>query len=289
MKDIKRILEFEPVQKFIKTTGSDIEKYFGKDPACIVYLQPNGIFYATGLFEWLKSKKKDVLLTHMGDEGLGLETGKIKGRKALIVDGEIITGKAYKRSMEALRLQKEALSIKDIKYAVYIDRAKLADFFVWDYSSEATWHPIELDAVDLKIVSLLKKDGRMSFSEIGEKLHMSGVAIKNRVEWLLEKKIIDIQGTLWMDKFYAMSAAIKVDAEQKTISNLVEKLEKAPEVYHLVRRTGDYNLAVGVLARNLEDIDSFVEKEIRPLPGIRSIGIFVGDLPILPKTFSPRV
>lgn len=281
-------LEFEPVQKFIKKLGRDIDRYFGKDPACIIYLQPHGVFYATALFEWMSKKKKNVVLIHMEDGGENLQKEKVRGRKVLIVDGDIITGKAYKRSMEALRIKKETLEIKDIKFATYVDRGGLADFSVWDYSAEATWRSVDLDAVDLKIISFLKEDGRMSFTEIGKRIKISGVAVKNRVEWLFKKKILGVKGILFMDKFYSLSAAFQIDAEQGAISKLIEKLENAPEIYHLVKRSGNYNLAVGFLARDVESIGNFVEKEIRSVPGIRSIDIRIGELPIIPKTFYPH-
>lgn len=285
---MNELLHFIPIKKFIAKVGADIEKYFGNDPSCIVCLQPGGVFYGTALFEWLKSKRKNVLLTVMEDDGIDLEENKVKGRKVLIADGEIVTGKAYKRTMEVLRLRKEKLKIKDIKFVTYIDRIGLADFSVWAYSSEATWHQAELDAIDVKIISMLKEDGRMPFTEIGEKLKMSGVAVKNRVEWLLQKNIMKIQASLVADKFYKMSAVIQIDAEQRVVEKLIENLEKAPQVHHLVQRASNYNLVVGILVDALEDVENFVEKEIRPVLGVRNMDIRIGELPILPQTFIPN-
>ncbi len=281
-------LEFVSVKKFIKAVGEDANRYFGKDPSCIIYLLPHGVFYATGLFEWLQQKKKNVLITSMEDDGGDLQKEKVRGRKVLIVDGDIITGKAYKRSMEALRLQREALKIKDVKFATYVDRAGLADFAVWKYNAEATWQGAELDAMDLKIVSLLKGDGRISFTTIGKQLRISGVAVKNRVDWLLKKKIVEIQGALVMDKFYSLSAEIQIDGDPKAVAQLIDILEKKQEVYHLVKRTGSYTLGVGFLARVLEDVENLVEKEIRTVEGVRNIDVRIGELPIFPKIFSPQ-
>ena len=81
--------------------GKDIEKYFGKDKGALIYLKPNGVWYAQGLYEWLtKEKKKDIIISTMEDDGTGLEAAKLRGRKVLIVDADVVTGKAYKRSME---------------------------------------------------------------------------------------------------------------------------------------------------------------------------------------------
>src|SRR3989338_10634219 len=140
---MKNLLDLEPIQKFIKTVGKDVEKYLGEDPSCIVYLRPDGTFYGVALYEWLHRKKNNLTLATMEDDGKGLDESKVKGRKILIVDNDIITGKGYKRSMEAFRTRKEKLQIKEVKFATSIDRVGLADFYVGKYSPEAIWHPDE--------------------------------------------------------------------------------------------------------------------------------------------------
>ncbi len=282
------ILYLEPIKKFIAAIGEKAQEYFGKDPSCIIYLRPDGTFYGVGLYQWLKKKHKNLTLTTMEDDGEGLEESKVKGRKVLVVDNDIITGKGYKRSMEALRLLKEKLHIKEVKFAVFSDRAGIADFSVAEYSAGAVWNVSNLDALDLKIISYLAQDGRESFVEIAKKLQMSGVAVKNRVDRLFKWGILKISGSLRSDRFYTMSAAIQIDAERKTLSRLIERFEKIQEVHHLVKRSGSYNLSVGILVHNLEDIEKFVENQIRSEEGIRSIDVRIGELPIVPKTFSPQ-
>ena len=283
------LLTLDPIKKFIEGVGEKVARYFGKDNACIIYLQPDGTFYGVALYEWLNKKKKNLTLATMADDGKGLDEKKVKGRKVLIVDNDIITGKGYKRAMEALRLQREPLHIKGIKFATYIDRVGLADFSVLKYSPEAIWHPQEIDALDLRIISFLGKNGRISFAEIGKEINLSQVAVKNRIDNLLEKGILTIRGVLNIDRFYTMSAAIQLEVDRKTIEKLLEKLQKKQEVYHLAKRSGRYNLAIGLLAHNIENIEDFVEREIRAIPGAKNIEVFIGELPILPKTIAPRL
>lgn len=79
------------------------------------------------------------------------------------------------------------------------------------------------------------------------------------------------------------------EADQKTISKLIEKFEKSPLVYQLVKTSGRYNLLVGLLAPNLESIASFVDKEIRRDPGVKHIDISIGELPIIPEAWNPPI
>lgn len=282
------LLEFQPIKHFIERIGENVEQYFGKDDACIVYLRPDGVFYGQGLYQWLSKKKKNLAITTMEDDGSDLDESKVKGRKVLIVDNDVVTGKGYKRAMGALRVRKKELAIKDIKFATFSDRVGVADFSVGKYSAEAIWHLEELDAIDLKIIEYLSQNGRESFAKIAQKLRLSSVAVKNRVDKLLKEKIIRIRAELQIDQFYTMAAQINVEADVKTVEQLIEKLERYPEVYQLAKLAGHYNLCIGVLAHNLENIEAFVDDEIRVIPGVKQIIISTGGIPTLPKTILPQ-
>jgi Lrp/AsnC family leucine-responsive transcriptional regulator len=279
----ENLLEFKPIQKFIKGVGQEIKKYLGKDKGCIVGLEDDGIFYGKGLYEWLKRYNKNLNFTTMDDEGGGLDEEKTKGRKVLLVDNDIVSGKGYKRTMEAMRLKRERLKLKDIKYAVLCDRTGLADFSVEGYSAFAPWSLDQLDGLDLKIIQALSKEGRKSLVEIAKEIRLSPVGVKNRVEKLINHKILKIQGLLNIEKFYSLSAHVVIEADNKTISNLIEKFEKSPLVYLLVKTSGRYNLLVGIVASNLESVENFISKKIRTNPGVKHIEVNVGELPIIPK------
>ncbi len=283
------LLRFKPIQKLVKGIGRDIKKYFGKDKGCIIGLSDDGVFYGLGLYQWLRQHKKNITFTTMDDNEKGLEEEKVKGRKILIVDNDIITGKSYKKAMEAMKAKKEKLKIKNIKFAVLCDRTGLADFSVEGYSAYAPWSLEKLDGTDLKIIRALSEDGRRSFVEIAKKTGLSPAGIKNRVERLISEEVLKIQGLLNIEKCYSVSANIEIEADQKTISKLIEKFEKFPLIYHLVKTSGRYNLLVSMVALNLESIESFIAKEIRGESGVKHIEVSVGELPIIPKAWSPPI
>lgn len=284
------LLEFEPIRKFIDTMGEDITQYFGKDDAAILCLRPEGPFYGEALKMWLKQRgKKNVVVASMEDDGADLDEKLVRGRKVLIVNNDVVTGKSYKRSTEALRVKKKEWNIKDIKFAVFFDRVGVADFSVAKYSAEAIWHMDEIDAIDLKIIAHLVEDGRKPLAEVGKSVKLSSVAVKNRLDQLLREKILRIQGRLSIDQFYTMSAEIGIEADANTVAELVEKFEKMQEVYHLVKGvSGKFNLIVGVVARNLEDIETLIEREIRMTSGVKRLEVYIGELPVTPKSFSPK-
>jgi len=283
------LLDFKPIQKLVEGIGRDVKKYLGRDKACIIGLGDDGVFYGLGLYQWLTKQKKGITFTTMEDNGKGLEEEKVKGRKVLIVDNDIISGKSYKRAMEAMKAKKERLKIKDIKFAVLCDRTGLADFSVEGYSAYAPWSLEKLDGTDLKIIQALAEDGRKSFVEIAKETRLSPVGVKNRVERLINEGVLKIQGSLNIGKCYSVSANIEIEADQKTISQLIEKFEKSPLVYHLVKTSGRYNLLISVIAPNIESIENFIAKEIRSVLGVKHIDVNVGELPIIPKAWNPPI
>ena len=285
----KSIFDFEPVQTFLKVLGKDIEQYFGAEKGALVYLKPDGVWYAEALYQWLKGKKKDITISSMEDDGTDLEEGKVRDRKVLIVVNESFTGKAHKRSTEAMRARKGHLNIKAIKFAAYRDRPGTADFAVDQYSAEMIWRKGDIDALDLKIIKLLEQDGRSSLSSIAGKTNLSSVAVKNRVERLLGRKILKVQGALNMDRFYSFVAHLHIEADDEAIHNLIERLEKFQEVYQMVRMVGGVKLLVCILVQNLENVDEFIEREIRPVSRVKDIRVEIGELPVLPKTFALKI
>lgn len=282
-------LNLKPIQKLIEGIGQDVKRYFGKEQGCVIGLGDDGVFYGLGLYQWLSQKNKKINFTTMDDTGKGLEKDKVERRKVLIVDNDIISGKSYKRAMETMKAKKEKLKIKDIKFAVLCDRTGLADFSVEGYSAYAPWSLEKLDGTDLKIIQALSENGRESFVEIAKKTGLSPVGVKNRVERLINERVLKIQGLLNIGECYSVSAHIEIEADQKTISELIEKFEKSPLVYHLVKASGKYNLLVSIVSPNLESIENFITKEIRTEPGIKHIEVSVGELPITPKAWSPPI
>lgn len=289
MKKNTLLAKSKPIQKLVEGIGKDVKKYFGKDKGCIVGLEDDGFFYGLGFYQWISKEKKNVVFATMNDDGKGLDEEKVRGRKVLMVDNDIVTGKGYKRAMGAMRERKERLKIKDIKFAVLCDRTGLADFSVEGYSAYAPWSLEKLDGTDLKIIQELSRDGRKAFVDIAKKTGLSQVAIKNRVEKLIGDNFLKIQGQLNIEKCYSVSAHIDIEADRETISKLIERLEKSPLVYHLVKTSGRYNLLVSIVAPNLESIGNLIDKEIRKDPGIKHIEVSIGELPIVPKTWGPEI
>ncbi len=281
MKD--SLLSLKPIQKFISKVGQKVKEYFGQDNSCIVCLEDDGVFYGKGLWEWISKTKKNVNLIITDREGKNLKEEAIKGRKILIVDNDIITGKTYRKIMDLMEEKKEKLKIKDIKFAVVCDRIGLADFSVESYPSPIDWSLENLDSIDFKILSVLAKDGRKSFVDIAKITGLTSVGVKKRVERLMKNDILKIKGLLNIEKLYSLSANIRIEANEKTVERLVKKFKKSPFVYDLIRTSERFNLILSIVIPDLKRLSCFVEENIRNEKGVKEIEVSVGEIPIKPK------
>lgn len=276
------ILKYKPIQQFIDGVGQDVLKYIGKDKACIIGLGDDGIFFAEGIYLWLKNKDSQVVLTHMEHDGKGLEDSKVSGRKVLVVDNDIVSGTSYKISMNYLQSRKEELKMKDIKYAVLCDRTRLADFAAGYYKTTTGVEMAKLDSIDFKILRILENDGRASFAEIAEETNLTVSGAKKRVEKLIRTNVIRVRGSVVIEKFYAVSAIIEIEVNLNSMQNLISKIKKSQLVYLLLRVYAHHNLLVGVVASEPSEISDFVEKYISSEPGVKGVTIHLGDIPLTP-------
>jgi len=145
----------------------------------------------------------------------------------------------------------------------------------------------QLDTIDLGIIKSLSQDGRKTFVEIAKETGLTPVGIKKRVERLIEKEILKIQGLLNTEKFYQVSATIGIEADPDTISKLIKKFENCPLVYNLIKiSSGHHNLILDIISPDQKRISDLIEKQIRSEPKIKYLEVDLGELPIIPKVHS---
>lgn len=277
---LPNILKYPSIQNLIKWVGKDIIKYIGKDGVCVVGLGENGVFYGEGVFEWLKREGFDVTFTTVNDDGEGFEDKKGKGRKILMVDSHIITGRCYQTALKIINSKQKKLGIKDIKCAVMHDLRGFADFVAERYFVPQ----IKLDKIDFEIIKILLQDGKKSFTEIAQKIGLSSVGVKNRVDRLLKQKILEIRGLISLEKFYSVSANIGIRADNLTCQKIIKKLEQNSLVFNIMKVSGsNKDLIIDIVAPSNKVIEEFLDQEIKSEAGARIIEVNTGGLPIVPK------
>ncbi|MCL7393345.1 MAG: Lrp/AsnC family transcriptional regulator [Thaumarchaeota archaeon] len=126
-----------------------------------------------------------------------------------------------------------------------------------------------LDPVDLKIIELLKKDGRMPFVELGKRVGLSEAAVRRRVKILQERGIIK-RFTVDVDEGFQVSAVIFLQFESSSFpGEIVEKIARVPGIRAIYELTGRFDAMVIISASRISELNERIDK-IRAIEGVKS-------------------
>ena len=130
-----------------------------------------------------------------------------------------------------------------------------------------------MDALDQKILDILKDNARATYSEIGEMVGLSRVAVKNRIE-VLEKSGI-IQGYKTIIRETNISQGIQFTLEIEAIPALYNEVVEAIKTDEFLRQiystTGDCRLFAIGFAPNTTTLESHVNQLFERTKGIRRL------------------
>lgn len=128
---------------------------------------------------------------------------------------------------------------------------------------------LQLDDLDIQIVQILHKDGRMAFTEIAKRVGVSEATIRNRVQRLLESSAIKIQAYLNPDKLgFRQIALIDVKlTDLVTAQRVAQELVTVDSISYVAFVTGDYDLFLEVTYDSNETLLNFLA-ELRAKPEV---------------------
>lgn len=129
-----------------------------------------------------------------------------------------------------------------------------------------------LDELDQKIIQLLVKNARMSYSDIGEKIGISRVAVKARIQALENKDIIEEYTTIINPQKIngAVSCYFEIETKPDSFKEVTDILNKNNIVTQIYRVTGRDKLHVHAVASSNEEMERFLHDVIDTLPGVLS-------------------
>ena len=127
-----------------------------------------------------------------------------------------------------------------------------------------------LDALDQKIVRLLIENARASYSEIGERVGISRVAVKARIQALEQRGIIEEYTTIINPQRIsgAVSCYFEIETLPETLGAVTEILRQNETITQIYRVTGRDKLHVHAVAASGEEMERLMEEVIDPLPGV---------------------
>ena len=127
-----------------------------------------------------------------------------------------------------------------------------------------------LDELDQQIVKLLIRNARMSYSEIGQKIGISRVAVRSRVQALEQAGIIEEYTTVINPQKIsgAITCYFEIETVPDTLPEVAALLEQNDTVTQIYRVTGKSKLHVHAVASSSEEMEELMYGTMDKLPGV---------------------
>lgn len=130
---------------------------------------------------------------------------------------------------------------------------------------------LEIDNIDLKILSLLSEDAKIPYTEIAKKVYVSGGTVHVRMRKMEEMGIVK-GTTLNMDYSklgYDITAFLGVYLEKSSLyDEVVEELKKVQEVVKIHYTTGNYSIFVKIHCKDTKNLREVLHDKIQKIEGI---------------------
>lgn len=131
----------------------------------------------------------------------------------------------------------------------------------------------DLDKIDHAILEILKQDARTSYSEIGNRVHLSRVAVKTRINEMEKNGIIAGYTVIVDSKAYNKFASVFLEIEVKPdlIVEVANKIKTLKEVAIISQQTGFSGLHVHIYLENVGELHDYLIDKIYSISGVTRV------------------
>ncbi|SDM45870.1 Lrp/AsnC family transcriptional regulator, regulator for asnA, asnC and gidA [Fictibacillus solisalsi] len=132
-----------------------------------------------------------------------------------------------------------------------------------------------IDHLDKGIIKLLSKDGRMSFTEIANRLNVTEKTVRSRYNNLVENNILEVVGVVNpISLGVKVGAIIQISVVPPNMNHTIQQLRDITGIRFITLTSGEYQLLVQANVRDYEEITEIV-KSIHQLPGINKTNVIL--------------
>ncbi|NJE61449.1 Lrp/AsnC family transcriptional regulator [Thermococcus sp. 21S7] len=118
-----------------------------------------------------------------------------------------------------------------------------------------------IDEKDREILRILRKEGRITLTELGKRVGLSPASVKNRVEKL--EKLGAIKGysavvdPAFLDEYVQAFFELKLAIDDHTVDPILRRVAGLDEVQSLHRRSGERQILVRASFHNTDEVKAF--------------------------------
>ena len=135
---------------------------------------------------------------------------------------------------------------------------------------------MQLDAIDLKILHELQRDGSLSNVALARRVHLSPSPCLARVKALEAAKVIDryvaIASAAALGLGLSVFVSISLRSQNKaSLSEFEQRVVEHDEVMECYLMTGDSDYLLRVAVADMAALEKFILEQLSPIPGIEKI------------------
>lgn len=137
---------------------------------------------------------------------------------------------------------------------------------------------LHIDELDQKILSLITRNARIPFLEVARECGVSGAAIHQRVQRLLNMGVVTgSEFIVSPEKMgYNTCAYMGIHLEKASFhQQVVEELKKIPEIVECHYTTGQYAIFVKIMTKTNKHLKQIIDEEFQKIDGIARTETFM--------------
>ena len=127
-----------------------------------------------------------------------------------------------------------------------------------------------LDDFDKQLIELLKKDGRMSFTDIAHRLNVAVSTIRNRYNRLVDEKVLHILG--WVDPTksdYNSYSRVMIEVQPSSLfDEVASALTQIEEVSFVAITSGHADIEVNLMCKDNKHLLHVMKNKIHTIEGV---------------------
>lgn len=131
---------------------------------------------------------------------------------------------------------------------------------------------LPIDEIDIKIMSKLLENARMSNSDIAKGLNLSEATVRRRIKNLVEKGIL--RGfSVYIDYRLienTVKSYVHIKAQSDMVDKLIKKIGNHKRVVALYRVTGHYDLLCVTLFVGMSELQEFIDTFLK-MDGVKEV------------------
>lgn len=130
-----------------------------------------------------------------------------------------------------------------------------------------------IDRIDILIINSLMDDGRKSFRQISREIKVSAPTVEHRFNKLRKLGVIrGIEPDLDIEKIdNIITGLVYLRVSPSELINVINNLSLVSEIKSIFTATGDYNIIIKMITKDLDELNEIMNNKINGIRGIVSI------------------